>query len=261
MPPVLPQELLDQAIDLLRDESDALKSCCLVSKSWIPRTRKYLFACVRFSTVASLQSWKTAFPDPSSSPAPYTRYLSIICPPVPTTIHPEDTDWISTFSQVVHLDVDMRNADPHAAISLVQFHGFSSQLRSLSIYMKFLPLSPLQLLDFIMSFPLLENISVDTFRVDGDERDGQLIAVKPSAPPALTGTLRLDVWQGMHPIASPLLSVPNNLHFRKLDLTWHRGGDISLTEALVEVCHPTLESLKIEEGIIGTLGRHPCPHI
>lgn len=263
---LLPPELLDHTIDLLCSERDTLKSCSLVSKSWIPRTRKHLFARVRFSTVADLQSWKTAFPDPSSSPAYYTRYLSIRCPPVATTINGEDADWISTFSQVVHLDLDTRNADPHTGFSLVQFHGFSSLLRSLSMYMNTnpLPLPPSQLLNFIMSFPLLEDISVETFYIawaDDVDRDGKLITVKPSTPHTLTGCLKLAALQGMDPIASLLLSVPNDLHFRKLDFTWNRGGDIPLTEALVEVCHPTLECLKIDEGHVGTLAQHPCPHM
>src|ERR1700753_246461 len=47
--PRLPAELLDHIADLLRDR-ETLESCCLVSKSWIPRARKHLFACVAFHT-------------------------------------------------------------------------------------------------------------------------------------------------------------------------------------------------------------------
>jgi len=36
--PYLPPEILDYIVDLLHNSPNALKECCLVSKSWIPRT-------------------------------------------------------------------------------------------------------------------------------------------------------------------------------------------------------------------------------
>ena len=71
--PRLPPELLDHVLDLLRYEKRVLGSCCLVSKSWIPRTRKHLFANVRFEIERDLESWKKVFPDPSTSPTCYTK--------------------------------------------------------------------------------------------------------------------------------------------------------------------------------------------
>jgi hypothetical protein len=56
--------MLDNVIDCLHDTRDALKNCCLVSKSWIPRTRKHLFATIAFTTTKRLQSWEETFPDP-----------------------------------------------------------------------------------------------------------------------------------------------------------------------------------------------------
>ena len=53
--PLLP-ELLDHIVDFLHDSSDALKSCCLVSKLWAPRTRMHLFACIRFYTAKDLEA-------------------------------------------------------------------------------------------------------------------------------------------------------------------------------------------------------------
>ena len=42
--PYLPQETLDYIVDLLHDEPETLRERCLLSKPWIPRTRKHLFA-------------------------------------------------------------------------------------------------------------------------------------------------------------------------------------------------------------------------
>lgn len=39
----LPNELVDKVIDNLCDECSTLKVCALISKSWLPRSRFYLF--------------------------------------------------------------------------------------------------------------------------------------------------------------------------------------------------------------------------
>ena len=100
----LPTETLDHVVDLLHDTKYALRNCCLVSKSWIPRTRKHLFANVSFSTEKELESWKVAFPDPSTSPTHYTKTLFIDCVRVRVAVaDAEAGGWIRGFSRVVHL--------------------------------------------------------------------------------------------------------------------------------------------------------------
>ena len=125
--PHLQAELLDHVVDFLHDENDALKSCCLVSNSWIPRARKHLFARVSFHTVAHLQSWRETFRDPLASPAYYTKSLLINCPYAFSGINTEGCRWISTFCHAVEFEVDARevNIDEPSAIPIVMFHGFS----------------------------------------------------------------------------------------------------------------------------------------
>ena len=76
--PCLPLEALDYVVDFLHDESPTLKECCLVSKSWVSRTRKHLFARIQFCSADNLKSWKK-FPDPTNSPAYHTHTLFIGC--------------------------------------------------------------------------------------------------------------------------------------------------------------------------------------
>ena len=99
--PPFPAELLDHIIDDLHDARDVLKSCCLVSTSWVPRTRRYLFADVTFHDAKDLRSWKNTFPDPSASPACYTDHLAIFCPEEVTPADAEERGWITAFSRVV----------------------------------------------------------------------------------------------------------------------------------------------------------------
>ena len=63
--PYLPPELLDHVVDNLQVTKDALESCCLVSKSWVSRTRKHLFAHVRFRTAKTFSHGEARFRIPS----------------------------------------------------------------------------------------------------------------------------------------------------------------------------------------------------
>ena len=103
--PYLPAEIPDQVTDHLHDTLGALRNCCLVSKSWTPRTRKHLFANTGFHTAKRLQSWKETFPDPSTSPAHYAETLSVSCRQVLTAAD-ADAGWIKGFCRVVQSDVN-----------------------------------------------------------------------------------------------------------------------------------------------------------
>lgn len=242
--PDLPAEMLDHVVDFLQDATNALRSCCLVSKSWIPRARKHLFATVLFSTAARLQSWKETFRNPSTSPARYTKYLFINCTSALVDADAEEGGWIPTFRHVVYFEVDVRETDiDEPATSFVLFRGFSPALKSLSA--TFTTYSTSQILNFVYSFPLLEDLRLVTRGKPDVEDAEQSAAAQPSSPPAFTGSLKLFTEMGMEPIASGLLSLPSGLRFRELQLEWENEQDIWLTTMLVEKCYSTLESLHI----------------
>jgi len=221
--PRLPAELLDDVVDLLHDAQHALEGCCLVSKSWIPRTRKHLFASVKFSTAKSLESWKNTFPDPSTSPARYTKTLSISCFYAVTVADVQAGGWIRTFSRVSHLTVHHLYGG-----------GFAAP-------------PPLRFFDFILSLPLLENLNAsirEDLANDDEGSEGSSPPVQSSSPPRFTGSLELS-YPGTKHISRRLLSLPGGIHFRKLILKWSKAEDLSLTMALVEGCSHALESLDI----------------
>ena len=78
--PYLLPELLDDVVYFLHNSGDTLEGCSLVSNSWIPRTRKYFFAKIRFHCAEDLESWSAGFAGPSTSPACCTKTL-VIDPP------------------------------------------------------------------------------------------------------------------------------------------------------------------------------------
>ena len=252
--PYLPPELLDHIVDILRRKRKALRNCCLVSRSWVPRTRKHLFAHVKFGTEKNLESWKEIFPDPSTSPARYAKTLSVDCARAVTAADAEPGGWIGTFSQVTELEVgSQRTYADEVGVSLVPLHGFSPTLKSLHVDFIFLPSS--EVFDLVLSFPLLEDLTVitsyDMLSVSDDDGSDELPAiVQPSNPPIFTGTLELSRG-GTRPIAHRLLSLQSGIRFRKLILMQFHEEDISLTTGLVEVCSHTLESLDITCSLTG----------
>ena len=236
----LPPEMLDLIVDFLHDKPDALKACCLVSKSWIHRTREHLFAHVEFSSRSRIELWKKAFPDPSNSPVRHTRSLRIHAPSVVTSVDTGVGGWICTFSGVVRLHVDTRVFGGGRKISLVPLRGLSPSLKSLRlVYESSAPSS--EIFGLVCSFPLLEDLALDS-PDNGNEVDGWNI---PSTSPKLTGRLDLRMSSGIRSAACRLLEFPSGLHFSKITMTYI-DGDIESTMDLVSKCSDTLESLTID---------------
>jgi len=226
MSPSLPPETLDTVIDHLHDELAALKACCTVSKSWVPRTRRHLFARVEFNiSTSNLEAWKETFPDPSNSPAHYTRSLSIY------GITDAD-DWIRAFLNVEHLLLQGTGWYP-----LIPFYALSPAVRSLHLIY-----TTIDAFELICSFPLLEDLVLFDLH-PGQQEDlsfGRWNA--PSTSPKLTGSLDLRVSWEFHSIVHKLCSLPNGLHFTNITLRFV-AGDARATVDLVSKCSDTLESL------------------
>ena len=247
----LPCEILDHIVDLLHGSQISLRNCCLVSKSWVPRTRIHLFAEIHFQTPGNLQSWKMTFRDPSTSPACYTKGL-FIGPEAFADTYGYANDWRWDFSRVVRLElVGQVPFGPGWRYACTLLRGFSPVIKSLRVDFYASNVYPSSdLFDFILSFPLLEDLSVTYNRreLDGGDPGGLLTVVRPSGLRTFTGSLCFLLGRGTGSCIRWVLSLPGGIHFRKLTLEWYREEDSSLTMALVEKCSHTLESLDILDG-------------
>ena len=231
----LPPEILDFIIDLLRDEPTTLNACCVVSKSWIQRTRKHLFVDIKFHPPGRrVCRWRETFPDPLDSPAHHTQILSIRNPQLITGA---DTGTIRTFCGVERLTVDT-DLWHDQWVSLTPLRGFSSVLRSLHLSFTSLPDS--EVFGLICSLPLLEDLAL----VSRSRRRGGGWNT-PSTSPKLTGSLELRMVEGIHSATYRLLDLPNGLHFTKIAVAWVSKEDAMSTMYLVSRCSNTLESLDI----------------
>jgi hypothetical protein len=229
MPCPLPPENLDHIVDHLHDDPTTLKACCVVSKSWIHRTRTHLFASVEFCAPKfPIERWKKTFPDPSNSPAHHTRHLYIHGYSAYNirAVH----GWIRAFHSLVHLQLGGHIWTYRG--SLVPFDGLSPTLRSLHLKCD----SP-EVFDLICSFPLLEHLALVPPSL------GSEIWNIPPTSPKLTGSLSLRGLRGICHSARRLLSLPNGLHFTKITVALDEGTQ-SVIE-LVSRCSDTLESFNI----------------
>ena len=250
--PHLPPEILDYTIDILHDEPKALRNCCLVAKSWVPRTRSHLFAEVKFFSIDHLKSWKKTFPVPSDAPAHHTHTLKIGCPLVVGRTNEDEGDWLQAFPRVSSLVVSGNNDD--SEVSLAPFHKFSPTLKSFRVHSVALP-SP-QLFNLVRSSPHLEDLAVwgQNRMLDDDCDPHGPQTIVPAVPPLLTGPLELFMAGGIEGTARRLLDLPNGIHFRKLILSWFCEGDLRWIMELVVRCSYTLEHLNV-------VCRPPCAFV
>ena len=254
----LPPEILDLIVDHLHGEPTTLRACCLISKSWVPRSRMHLFAHVKFA-YTSIESWMKAFPDPLNSPAHYARALTIHDPQLVAVAGPVVAHRICAFQfhNIVDLNIQSNSLSGYGddRISLAPFHGLSPTTRSLRLA---LYVRPSEVLDIVCSFPLLEDFTLLVLGY-GSKADEW---TPPPTSPRLTGSLELrSMIGGIDPITRRLLDLPNGLNFTKIVLSCLDDGKIfkSITD-LVSRCSGTLESLDVSDRFPGNFPSFPAPH-
>lgn len=242
--PRLSAELLDYIVkNLRRTERSDFKNCCLVSKSWVPRARKYLFFHVAFRKGEDLESWKDTFPDPSTSPAHYTQHLSIGCPQTVTATDTEEGGLISTFCHVIRLDVHLdKHEIPSAMVNTIPLPGLE--------FLHHPPVGvfPASCVFSLMAlFPHLEELIATNFAPNGDNRSDQWPTQKL---PLSMRSISLSSVEGIKPIVSQILPSPGSLHLHSLEVALHCKEDFRLTTALVEECS-ALQFLSLKSKLAG----------
>ena len=268
----LPQELVDNIIDELKDDVASLRACSLVSKPWVYRSRKYLFETVRLPRCLLLK-WLAripASPVPPLGPHHHVRSLTLQPIKVPAVFCIQETlvDHLSSFTQLSNLDITGSHwagwVDAFSDSVLVAkcFGGFGQTLRKLELTRVYLNLGALKaLLDV---FPHLEQLLIFSPMMVGEGansvgalphlRKHQDVAEAESsnmmAPRELTPVRFIDAITLLFPPTTLVLGVTGwPLHCRELVLMVDSdyGGDAS--KLLLDSTGPTLESLVIRNTI------------
>ena len=237
MLPSLPPEILDSIVDHLYGQPSELKACCLVSKSWVPRARRNLFAQIEFTSGQyPIRSWMNAFPDPSSSPGHHTRSLHLFDLNTIIAASLVAPTWVRHFCHVEKLHVANIALDDPTPVSLVQLYGLSPTLKYLILFNVSAPIS--EVLNLICSFPLLEELRFNHVTTWSDV-DGRDI---PSTSPGPTRSLHLIDQNGS--VTRELSKLPNDLHFARIAVLGYVENAKSLTD-LILGCSDALESLSV----------------
>ena len=247
--PRFPPEISDYIVDIVHSggQAETLKRCCLVSKSWVPRTRKHLFATVEIWGVRDVRAWKTVFPNPSNSPAHYARSLFFNSMEPINDVVAEEDGWIRAFQNVVRLE--LQNGARH--LYFRSLRSFLLGIASLYAVLMIYPSQQLQVLSLICSLPLLEDLVIRFSGALGWEGGNETV-LHPLTPPPLTGTLETYRFQGVEHFIPRLLDQLKGVHFRKLECWWDSEEDIQRAVTCVDACSNTLEYVDVCSLVHGT---------
>ena len=231
--PSHPPEVFDSIIDFVHDNPEALKTCCLVSKSWVPRAQAFLQR-NQVPIPRRYRSMEERFSRSHQSPAYHTRSLSVHYVESIPSADGEEGGWLQPFSNVVRLDL-RSIAEPRSETKpkfrFIPFYGFSL-VKHLRIMYLFLP--P-EVFNLICSLPLLDDLRA---------RDRDEVVPRPSKLPSLAGML--CIFRSPEYVARRLLGLPISLRFRKFISKGCPEEDLEWVAALVERCSDTLESVEVD---------------
>ena len=272
-PTCLPQELVDSIIDELKNDVPSLRSCSLVSKLWVYRSRKYLFQVVHLPPYL-LQRWLGRISTSPLSPLdPHRHVRSLFCQPIleptPFCIPEALVYHLSSFTQVSTLTIatsaEKGWTDAFSDRHLVKkyFGAFGQALRSLELTRVHLNMVALKaLLDV---FTHLERLLILSPTMITSTENSRYLRESQSTVEAETSDETVSPNRG--PVrfvdSITLLLPPTELAVCMADLPL-RCRELVLTEDVAsggDVCNlllnstgPTLESLVIQN----TLDRGKC---
>lgn len=240
--PRLPQELLDEIMDHLADDSISLRRCSTAARTFVSSCRRHLFSRVVFRP-HNLPTWKITFPDPSNSPAAYTREMRIH---LASDAPPQLEEYMPYFSNVRDLTLIGGRCENREWISTIGKLPIS--IRSLT--MKFVSVTNVQVLEIMEQLPNLDDFSLCTFKGVGfSDEAGEILRGKYGG--------KLDLLLMDASIVRSLLKAPEGLGFKSIKAFCNTGDDFPAYADLVATCRDTLSELDIS---VSAEGEHrPSP--
>lgn len=237
-----PPELVDNVIDFV-DNKRTLKSCSLVAKSWVARSRSYLF---RDVVLFSHRRWQKLMSTGNASPAKYVRSLTLAQGAT------SRGKWIITdnlypffrhlqdFKNVEKLTIDGWAPSGFSEGGLKKyFSHFGPRLQSLELSGE--RMKPDSFLVLLGHLPNLVNLTLRE-NVDGEKTERVL-----SVSPKLTGRLTIRSKTCVFPV---LCKIP--LRFREICLHDHNYD----YQELIDACAETLVDFRAMPPEYGAYGFH-----
>ena len=241
--PRIPNEIIDEVLNHLVagsaswDDSlqRSLQSCSLVSKSWVPSCRRYLFHTIIF-TSRDVNKWLKTFPMPEKSPAHYVKDLRFSLggrcgAPDNFSKH---TPW---FTNVEKMALTMNR------ISLPPRTPFPARLprsvTSLAIKGAWEEIDLVQMRDIMARLPNLNDLILSGTVVAQPESRKPLPGLGTGLRGRFGGELRIRNGHIDKEFVDMLLEVPTGLHFTKIYI-YADCPCLLQTVRLAEACCETL---------------------
>jgi len=257
--PILPPELVDEAIDHLWDDPEALQSCSLTCRAWAPSTRLHLFRTVRVRSEEDCTSLSTLL---ESSPviARCVRKLTVSAEyggvDEANQRGVEDDVWVNSavglvqkLERVSTLALSRMRWDALLPETKRAFQGMFRAVKTLFIFEVRFAASA-DVLNFLSGFPQLHELY---FHGVSWERDSS-----PSSPVRTGGEERMNLsYLFLDPRSSPtlvaewLLNHPSEKRLRNIQLCWRELENTKPLGDLLQASGSALEHLQIEfpEGL------------
>ena len=234
--PGIPQEIIDEILGHLAADSAvvSLRSCSLVSKSWVQPCQRHLFHTVIFAS-NYVDRWLKMFPELEESPARRVRDLRILIGGhnrVPEKIF----ECIPWFTNTQSLSLLGYWGSPLLQIPSVW--GLPQSITSLTVNTNVVTL--VQIRDIMAQLPNLNNLSLSGFLLPVDAR--LLVGIGVTLKGRFGGQLKLCGGYVREDATNMLLEIPTGLHFTEVQIRCTHKC-LPSTVRLVEACGETLVKL------------------
>ena len=220
-------------------DSISLRRCSTAARAFVSPCRRHLFSRVVFRP-HNLRTWKTNFPNPSTSPAIYTHEMRIhLASDAPIQL----AEYMPHFSNVRDLTLIGGRCENHEWISPIG--RLPASIRSLT--MKFVSVTNSQVLEIMGRLPNLDNFSLCTFQGGGfPAGTGEILKGRYS------GRLELLLMGDSHAnIVRSLLEAPGGLAFKSVKVFCNTEDDFPVYADLVTACQDTLACVDISVSAEG----------
>ena len=213
----------------------------------MPSCRRHLFRRVVFRP-HNLPAWRSTFPNPSTTPAAYTREIRIhLVLDMPTEL----AEYMPYFSNVHHLTLIGGRFETRQWTSSIG--RLPASIRSLT--MKFVSVANDQVLEIMGQLPNLDDLSLCTFKGTGfPDAVGEILRGR------YDGKLELLLMDDFHAsVVRSLLEAPEGLGFKNVKAFCNSEDDFPVYADLVAACQDTLTDLDISVSAEGNIFSRTVP--
>ena len=245
MTPNLPQELIDESIDYLWNDTKALAACALACHACLHSARMHLFHEQRLIGAKSCSRFE-CFPEDYPDLSKYIRKLSVTEPSSSACAQ----DWVNCVPALV-LKLDKLETLELIGLHYVSFHHCSKETLAAFAKLKNIAFADVYFDHFLDVHTLLasaHNVTDICFYRVGWGNTSPAYEGIPGLAPLRLKRLVVDSWAASVMLRQWLLPSAElaEVNVRTLMVRWRERDSMDVLNSLFRVCGPALENLYVE---------------